>query len=441
MAGTLDSEAYFKGRLTALKLIEFEPKFVEKNWTTVNSFAYSNSYVPGRADETALAEKVFKHVLGALDHAKESALRRLFTECHIMANADVQRKVLNPDEENKQPRKLPLEERGQRWEDIQAEFPLLSLEGQLEPSYALIDKYVEMEENNVLKFLKWEEFTMRDQEEKGVKKLELWAEREGQLVRYYKDIEIYHQAEDRMDLWFALQRRGLAMQMAKLLHFPVHQKLVDFYFAEMSAEPIDPERFDKIKLTQIFNADKMIFLMMGRATKKGFKHLGNISNKEYPLDKIFREARESPKVIQILLPEKIEGGARRPQQQEAASSKKRPAEEHVTNLMNKIKKLEAASSKGKGSGKDKSKGKGKGDKNKERTPPMPRDLIGMLNKVDGNKVCYAYNMKTGCKSTGVDGCTRGTHLCVYPKCEESDRRHSLQRCPAYAKSVMKSKGF
>ena len=256
MSGTLDSEAYFTGRVAFLKLSEFAPKFKEKEWVTVNAFAYSNSYVPGRADETALAEKVFKHIFGKLDHDKEHAVRRLYTECHIMSNSDVQRKMAHPDEEGRAPRKLPIEERGQRWDDIGTEYPLLNLEGQLEPSYALIDKYVEMEETNELKFLKWEEFTMRDQEESGVKKLPLWAEREGQLVRYFKDVEIFHHAEDRMDLWFALQRRGLAMQVAKLLHFPVHQKLVDFYFAEMASEPIDPERFERVKLTQVFNADK-----------------------------------------------------------------------------------------------------------------------------------------------------------------------------------------
>ena len=114
MAGMLESEAYFTGRLSALKLMDFAPKFAAKEWTTVNAFAFSNSYVPGRADESVLAEKVFKTILGGLDHAKEHAVRRLFYESHLMATSEVQRRITNPEEEGKAPRKLPIEERGQR---------------------------------------------------------------------------------------------------------------------------------------------------------------------------------------------------------------------------------------------------------------------------------------------------------------------------------------
>ena len=452
MSGTLDSKAYFDGRLAFLELAEFAPKFKEKGWVTVNAFAYSNSYVPGRADESALAEKVFKHIFGTLDHAKEHAARRLFTECHIMCTSETQRMMARPDEEGKAPRKLPIEERGQRWDDMEKEFPLLNLEGQLEPSHALVDKYVEMEERNELTFLKWEEFTMRDQEERGVKKLALWAEDGGHLVRYYKDIEIFHQSEDRMDLWFALQRRGLSMQVGRLLSFPVHQKLIDYYFAEMGTEPIDPERFAKIKLTQVFNADRQIFILMGKATKKGFKHLGNIAAKEYPLDKIFETARSHPKVVQLMLPHPIASGSS--QTQEPRNEKKRPAADNqqINQLMQKIKKLEQANAKGKGdqsgkgygNGKDKNKGKGKGNgghAKKDRGINMPKELIGMLPNIQGQKLCFLYNMKQGCKVSGQDGCDKGAHLCCHPTCEEQDRKHSVQRCPAYAKQVMKAKGY
>ena len=112
MAGMLDSEAYFSGRLVALKLTEFAEKFKSKDWTTVNAFAFSNSYVPGRADEGVLEENVFKVILGSLNHAAEHKVRRLFYESHLTATSEVTRRMTNPEEEGKAPRKLPIEQRG-----------------------------------------------------------------------------------------------------------------------------------------------------------------------------------------------------------------------------------------------------------------------------------------------------------------------------------------
>ena len=72
---------------------------------------------------------------------------------------------------------------------------------------------------------------------------------------------------------------------------------------------------------------------------------------------------------------------------------------------------------------------------------MPKELIGMLPNIQGQKLCFLYNMKQGCKVSGQDGCDKGAHLCCHPTCEEQDRNHSVQRCPAYAKQVMKAKGY
>ena len=203
----MDSEAYFEGRLKALNLLEFVAKCKEKEWVTMAAFAFSNSYVPGRADESVMVDKVYKVLLGRENHPREHAVRRLFYEAHSLGSAEVERRMARPDEEGRAPRKLPVEERGARWKRLVAELPTLNLRGELEPSNALVDKCVEIEELNELRYLKWEEYTKRDQELKGVKKIPLWAEESGQLRRYYLDEEITHQPEDRLDLKYALQRR------------------------------------------------------------------------------------------------------------------------------------------------------------------------------------------------------------------------------------------
>ena len=451
MAGMLESEAYFTGRLAALKLTDFAPKFAAKDWTTVNAFAFSNSYVPGRADESVLAEKVFKVILGGLDHAKEHAVRRLFYESHLMATSEVQRRMTNPEEEGKAPRKLPIEERGQRWKDIVAEMPLHELRGELEPSYALTDKYVAMEEQNELRYLHWEEFTKREQEQTGIKKIPLWAEVNGQLQRYYENVELVHHPEDRLELKYALQRRGLAMQLGRLVSFACHEKLVNYYFEELARSPVDPRRFEKVSVPQILCADKELFIRMAEETRSGFKALGNISAKVYPLDDIMKAAMKHPRVVQLLLPHPIATGAGRSQEPRNEKKRDNSESQQINHLKNEIKKLKASSSSnhqpawndGKGKGKGGSKGKGKGGgkgNGRKAKPPMPQELHGMRSEINGKNLCFAYNMKNGCSTSGKDRCERGHHMCCYPECQAPED-HSLQRCPEYAKRVFKNKNF
>ena len=186
MAGILDSSAYFKARLVALNLGEFMEKFDKFEWNTMAAFAFSANFVPGRTDDSVLVEKVFGKIFGRADHPREHAVRRLFFEAFTLASHDITRRLSHPEDEGKAPRKLPLEERGERMRALKKDLECLNIRGELEPSNALIDKFVEMEELNELRYLKWEEYTKRDQESKGVKKIPLWSEQEGKYAESSK---------------------------------------------------------------------------------------------------------------------------------------------------------------------------------------------------------------------------------------------------------------
>lgn len=443
MAAILESKAYFTSRLAALDLKEFAPKFIEKDWTTLSAFAFSVNYVPGRSDETVMVEKVYKVLLGQADHKKEHAVRRLFFEAHAMAQADLTRRIANPDEEGKAPRKLPIEERGERWRLIMTELPNLNLRGDLEPSQALVDKFVEMEELNQLRFLKWDEYTKRDQENKGVKKVPMWAEENGQLCRVYKDEELVYHPHDRLELKYTLQRRGIAMHMAHLVSFACHEKLVDYYFEEMSRDPVDTTRYERISVDQVMNTDKEIFIRMGEESRDGFRILGNIPSGTFPLDAIMTKVMAHPRVIQLLLPLPMSRGSSQGTSQRQESRNKRDHTETV-----QVQQLKAENKKlrtNKQGGKDKTKGSSVGGKGKSkgkdksgRTARLPKELLGMNYEVGGKRLCYAYNMRSGCNVSGEDKCDKGHHLCCFPGC---GAEHSLQSCPDYAKAVMKKKGY
>ena len=449
MSEIMDSTAFFEGRLKYLDLWEFVVKFRERGWTTMAAFGFSNSYVPGRVDDSVLVKKVFVPIFDREDHPKESSVRRLFYEAHACANADVERRMSQPNEEGKTPRKLPVEERGARWSSIQKELPLLDLVDELEPSNQLVDKCVEMAEHNEVRYIKWEEYTKRNQELKGVKKLPLWAEESGHLKRYYLEEELTYHAEDRLDLMYTLQRRGLAFQMGHLISFECHEKLVKFYFREMAREPVNPARFERVGISQVHDADQEIFTLMGEATRSGFRALGNIAAKVYPLDQPLKDAMANPRVVQILLPHP-KAATKSDRSTEDKTEKKRSAAQSnkINQLESELKRLKSEKNNaGGGKGKHNSKSKGKGSNDgkgsggkKTGSIPMPKELWGMSSEVNGHKVCFAYNMKVGCTTRGSDRCGRGHHLCCFPGCP-SPSDHGLQSCPEYAKKVMTDKGF
>jgi hypothetical protein len=89
-------------------------------------------------------------------------IRRLFYESYTMAVADLKRKVeANGDE---LPRRLPTAERAARLVNQQTRLLGLVLEEDLECSNALIDKGIQMVEDNLLSYISWEQCTTRAQE-------------------------------------------------------------------------------------------------------------------------------------------------------------------------------------------------------------------------------------------------------------------------------------
>ena len=128
----------------------------------------------------------------------------------------------------------------------------------------LIDKFVDMEETGTLKIIKWEELTKRSQEEEGIKKDPFWKEdSEGRLMKFSKPVEETIRVSDNnlLSARYALQRRGLAMNVAKLFSFEVHEKLINKYFDELAEEVL--QGYAPVNLEQIRLADKAIFKRMG----------------------------------------------------------------------------------------------------------------------------------------------------------------------------------
>ncbi len=90
---SVDSEAVFQERLTAMGLTELKEMFADRGWKTLASFAFACSFVPGApgGDDKVCQEKVVLKLVTSEDSPLVPSLRRLYFEAYTTATADLKR--------------------------------------------------------------------------------------------------------------------------------------------------------------------------------------------------------------------------------------------------------------------------------------------------------------------------------------------------------------
>jgi hypothetical protein len=421
----LDSKAVFEARIKELGLQDVASAIVGEGWTTFGAFAFSCSYTPGNVDDSSFVSDVIQPVLG-VDHQRlRPQLKRLFFEAHTMAIMDVQRRA-TPSDDVEKPKKLPVPEKVSRMRALKNRLVGLSIEGETEPSYALIDRFNSMFEDGSLKFVQWDELTRRDEEIKSVKKSTYFqTDKDGTLKVCTETTEDAADVGSDLKLKAALQRRGLAMEAAGLLTFEAHEKYTTWLFRAYTK----PARagYHPVSLTQIHSTDQEVFVKLAMATEKG---LGRNLDNSLALDPLIKEVMADVDVSSLLVPfQKSAGGF---QSNDGHQGTKRPHENHKDQQKKGGKRTSE-----KGKGKDNNKGKGKGSKaqhsSRGRKFPGPgQDLFAIDNMVsvhNGRRICFAYNLQ-GCDSSvkGGNECDKGLHVCSRKGCG-GNHPQSYERCP------------
>ena len=90
---------------------------------------------------------------------------------------------------------------------------------------------------------------------------------------------------------YMLQRRGVALQMARLATYHKHQKIVKMLMKEYRRVP--PENFHSISIEQVHTADHEIFMWMSEVTESG---LDSAAPGSYPLDEVIDKVVEEPRI-------------------------------------------------------------------------------------------------------------------------------------------------
>ncbi|CAE7447220.1 IPI1, partial [Symbiodinium sp. CCMP2456] len=144
-----ESKANFASRAKALGLEDAVlAKFVGEGIDCMSKFAFLSSFVPGNTDEKPFTDAVSK-VLG-----REPLLAELSLQVQVERTDD------------SAPRKLAAPDRADRLQRQQLRLVGLSIHGPTLPGHAVIDKCVQMYEDNVLHYLPPQACPCRDDEVK-----------------------------------------------------------------------------------------------------------------------------------------------------------------------------------------------------------------------------------------------------------------------------------
>jgi hypothetical protein len=426
----LDSRAVFLQRAEEIGLTPEELARIEaKGWSSLAKLAFACSYTPGQQDDSNL--RGLGSVIagtGANDPPEDRmpVYRRLYFEAYTLAAADLRARVERRDDDA--PRRLALPERSHRNQDQAIRLRGVVLEGEREVSHALIDAVVQLFDDNMLKYIRWEQCTKRDVEMNGIKSDPVWKPDSSGLIREARVARaITADVSTDLSLKNALQRRSLAFDNCRLVDFAAFERWTDVLIDAYMCDP--PTGFAKVTVEQLHRADMQLFKVMMRETRSGIRWSPGGG---YPVEIALIKAMDLPEVRLLLQPMQGTSGTKR-----KADEQELPEGESSTKrLQNRIKNLEArlaANADVGNSRRSKPAGKGKrsGSKGSGKSAPyairMPQELIGMDAKTsDDSPICFDFNLG-GCKLAAAGAsCKKGKHVCCKTGCHKphSQRSHS-----------------
>ena len=164
------------------------------------------------------------------------------------------------------------------------------------PGHAVIDKCVQMYEDNVLHYLSPQQ--CRDDEVKFKKDRDdkmLSVDGAGHVSLRSQPAEVDADVSSDLLLKLALTRRGLALDQAGVITFSEHERWVEALFVARFRDP--PDSYARVTLQQLMHADRQLFVEAADRTRQGIQLVADGK----PVDKIWHDAMSCNKVTHLLL--------------------------------------------------------------------------------------------------------------------------------------------
>eukprot|EP00435_Cladocopium_sp_Y103_P029318 s1136_g7.t1 len=342
MSSLIDSGAQFESQLKDAGLpVTFIDSLKRHGVKTLGQLAFAVGQ-PGQPIQDASVEQLVQNALGRPPTLQETAcVKRAAFEAQTYLTATLRQAV--DRSEDALPQKIPVAERQTRMEALKTGLTGLSVTGEHEPAHCLLDR---------------------------------------------SEIKVH----------YAMIRRGLTFQFAKLMSYAQHCEWETFLFEALHREP--PPGYSRPSLAQMLQCDKAAFTRLASTMSS----IRQRDDGTYPLGVALLELRGDPMIALHLAP------TAKPVQAAASGSSPWRSQPYAS----------SSPSKGKGGS-----GKGKG---KTKSPPVPQELRGKWHKTSsGDPICFGYNCKSGCSEKHVkpgQRCSKGYHVCAEPRCGAD---HSLQQ--------------
>ena len=249
-------------------------------------------------------------------------------------------------------------------------------------SHALVDRVVQVRNDDVLRHVPLIKCTKRDQEVLGIKKAAEWKD-------YNADVGTTRK------LGLAFQRRALAFEIAELCNYETMMVVVDRYM-----ELLDNEA---LSVQQILKADEALTIELARECRAGIKARPGVCPVQDNIVRVF----ESQRIQLLLVP------WQRPSQPKAQPQPKpQPPHQPKAEQPNPRKR-----------------GRGNGNKNVPKMEPrverpakgygkdtvMPQQMVGVCapRTSDEQNICFGFNLNSCPHRVEPGGkCQRGLHVCA-----------------------------
>ena len=322
------------------------------------------------------------------DMATYSSFRRLHFEASTLVVAQLKAKVSGDPDEGRQ--KLPIVEKQARLEEQKLRLAGVDIDGELQPSFHLIDAVNNMIETNTIQWIAPSKATSRDQEVlQGAKNLPSVVQLEQHTLKLSApDANLEAECGSALQFQWCMQRRALALDQVRLSSWECQSKWISQLLTTLNAQP--PPGHGRVSMEQLIKADKQLWIELGKAYTG--RVVAAVGRDAPPYDADISRLRTDPRVTMYLLPLPL-----------GTKSAASPAS--------------ASTSQGQPKPKIQPRKKIKPSKKAEKNKPEILSGMETVTK-DGQNICWSFNMESGCQATIISGskpakCPKGMHVCAF----------------------------
>ena len=403
MAAYADSTASFKSRALQIQLSkDHVNRLVGADIKNFNHLAFAVSAQPGQLDDAKFAEMLNVIEPRGATLGVQAALRQLAFESLTIAVAAIRQRVEHPGET---PRKLPAQELDERLGKLRRSITGFTIAGDLEPAHTVVNMYAQMLEEGALRIFPLSKCVSRELELNSIKSDRHVFTLEGQeLQMKNKQPDLTSDLGNELKVQNAFIRRGLALELAGLGTFDMHEKVTRDFMMHLTRAV--PPGFKGPTIESVLRADKELWMRIADECRSDLREN---ETGQMPVDVAMEKFYQSPAVTFHLLPLPYASSAPANKRKAETSS-----QDHVA--ASSAPPPKKFTKKGKKGG-----GKGRGN--------LPTGLHGYtgMNK-NKQRICYNYNLAHGCSNQteqhgNTTKCQRGVHQCI--KCYGA---HGLQDC-------------